>query len=739
MTQFLMKKCILLTIILFLIGAAVVPNINGIILETINDSNSNDEIYITYNFEVPSLSKVKIAGIDYNRLIAPGLDPANQPGEPLIPSKGAYILLPPESKNIEIKVTAIGENYIISKYYIEPMEIPIPISEVIKSQPPRPDKKIYENNSFYPGKLFTEVGRYYFRGYQILVLLLHPIQYNPVIGEINFFQELNVTIKTSSLKEMSPLFRGLENDKKEVEIKVDNPKEISLYGQFQITPVNLKSEYDLLIITTEEFKSHFQKLKEDHDLRGIFTEIKTLSDIGVPKNPENIRDFIINEYNSNGIEYVLLGGDADVIPAKMIYVTGMDEDKWPINANMPVDLYYACLDEEGPKDNGGDLIAEVYVGRACAGNSIEVLNFCNKTLTYLDKRRGNDIYLDDVLLAGEYKGDYGIASYGGNQMDQLIDECSDDGYTTIGFPSSEYNIDKLYDRDLPYEWNYQDIVNKMNAGKHFIIHTGHAYYNHNMRLNSGIFTSEILNNYEKPFFAYSTGCKSGGFDDPEGGSDCIAEYFTVKSNSGAFAGIWNARWGFFWSFRLDGDSSRYQREFVDAIFEEKIYNIAKANQDSREDNLHLIERSCMRFVYYGLNLFGDPSVSFHIRFSPEKPEIPEGPTTVKVGEEQNYSTLSNNQEGNELYYLWDWGDGKFSNWLGPFDSGVTCEAMHIWDTDGSYDIKVKAKDHYGEESLWSDPLSITLSKKKSISLIPRIIIWLFEEFPFLQLYRSIFI
>ena len=38
-------------------------------------------------------------------------------------------------------------------------------------------------------------------------------------------------------------------------------------------------------------------------------------------------------------------------------------------------------------------------------------------------------------------------------------------------------------------------------------------------------------------------------------------------------------------------------------------SLGGANQDSKEDNIHLINDSCMRWCYYELNLFGDPSVN----------------------------------------------------------------------------------------------------------------------------------
>ena len=120
----------------------------------------------------------------------------------------------------------------------------------------------------------------------------------------------------------------------------------------------------------------------------------------------------------------------------------------------------------------------------------------------------------------------------------------------------------------------------------------------------------VLTNTNNFCFIYSQGCMAGGFDNPEG-NDCIAEYFTAKNTHGAFAGIWNARYGFFWSYSTDGDSQRFHRQFWDAVFGENIKELGRANHDSKEDNLFLIQRSCIRWVYYETNLFGDPAVSFH--------------------------------------------------------------------------------------------------------------------------------
>jgi hypothetical protein len=80
-----------------------------------------------------------------------------------------------------------------------------------------------------------------------------------------------------------------------------------------------------------------------------------------------------------------------------------------------------------------------------------------------------------------------------------------------------------------------------------------------------------------------------------------------------------------------------------------------------------------------------------------------------------------------VYYLWDWGDGNNSGWLGPYNYGVICEAKHNWKVKASYNIKVKAKDIYGKESVWSDPLPIIMPY--SYTTMHQFLEWLFQRFP----------
>jgi PKD repeat protein len=70
-----------------------------------------------------------------------------------------------------------------------------------------------------------------------------------------------------------------------------------------------------------------------------------------------------------------------------------------------------------------------------------------------------------------------------------------------------------------------------------------------------------------------------------------------------------------------------------------------------------------------------------------------------------------NPEGDVVYYLIDWGDGNFSEWLGPYDSGLPATVTHSWSEPGIYLIKVKAKDGFGVETNWSEPFTLYMTSQ----------------------------
>jgi len=99
---------------------------------------------------------------------------------------------------------------------------------------------------------------------------------------------------------------------------------------------------------------------------------------------------------------------------------------------------------------------------------------------------------------------------------------------------------------------------------------------------------------------------------------------------------------------------------------------------------------------------------FYLNKAPEKPQKPSGPANGKPGIEYLYTTSTTDIDADQVFYMWNWGDGNFSDWLGPFNSGATATASYSWANQGTYFIRVKAKDIYDDESDWSDPLAVTM-------------------------------
>jgi hypothetical protein len=112
---------------------------------------------------------------------------------------------------------------------------------------------------------------------------------------------------------------------------------------------------------------------------------------------------------------------------------------------------------------------------------------------------------------------------------------------------------------------------------------------------------------------------------------------------------------------------------------------------------------------------------------PPNPPTITGPTKGKIKVAINYNFTTTDPEGDEVYYFIDWGDNTNSSWIGPYPSGDLITKSHTWSKKGTYIIKAKAKDIYGNESGWGT-LSITMPTSYNI---PFQSFWmkLFERFP----------
>ncbi len=179
------------------------------------------------------------------------------------------------------------------------------------------------------------------------------------------------------------------------------------------------------------------------------------------------------------------------------------------------------------------------------------------------------------------------------------------------------------------------------------------------------------------------------------------EIYEVEVDLWSTSYIWNTGH----KIRIAISSSNYPRFLAnpntkDSILNNDTYNIA-------HNTLYLdsIHQSCIIFPEIEQGLPSNP---------PGKPIKPSGIKWIKVDKFYKFSSSAIDPDYDQIYLLFDWGDGKSSGWLGPYNSGEKVNAYHKWTEKGTFQIRVKAKDTNGSKSIWSDPLTITMPKNKYI-------------------------
>ncbi|MFH1038405.1 MAG: C25 family cysteine peptidase [PVC group bacterium] len=473
----------------------------------------------------------------------------------------------------------------------------------------------------------------------------------------------------SSPGAVAPRFRDGEQTKRRLKSLADNQADVNGFyehyrqassrsqaggGASSLTPLAYEVKY--VIITSQEFMDYqgensWYVLMEQKKKRGISSKIVSTEWIyanydgtkpeGGEDDQTRIRNFITDAFNVWGTEYVLLGGDSDggggevVVPHRLLSDPdaaneegSMTWDNW-----IPADIYYACLDGTFDADADGiygelddgeggdlvDLLAEVYVGRAPVDSIEEVKHFVSKTVAY-ENSAGE--YLHQAVLVGEWLGAYigkeqwkCDTTYGKYYLEDLHYPNPFPHIYKPGFSACPFlNVQTLYDQENgPDGWPQQAIVDLINQGVHLIAQEGHATTDKVVKLYST--DMDLLTN-EDHFFAYFGGCWAGAFDNrllgtfQEYGPDCVAEEL-VTGEKGAFAVVANSRYGW-WSYEgTDSSSQHCAKEFWDALFMERITNLGKTLQDSKEDNLWMGIWGL--YDLYELNLLGDPETPLKVR------------------------------------------------------------------------------------------------------------------------------
>lgn len=606
-----------------------------------------------FTFGEPTIKKID----NYDRIAIDGLSYNYEPGHPEVPILPVQIVIPAGEEAVTVEISYKVAESIAGTYNVYPRQIPYPISYEGEVSFLEPADEIYSKNEFYPTELVSDVTTQYLRGHSIALLNLFPVQYNPVTQELLYYSSITISVKTKPTAQAASSFQKFYRDdsstKNRVKQLVCNPEEVSFYPA---SNRDREITYDYIIITSSTYESDFTDFVEFKLGQGYNVFLKTTNEIYTEytgaDNADKIRNFIIDAYETMGAEYILLGGDTAIVPYRGFWVNSYGTEDY----NIPSDLYFSGLDRvgtgTGPDWNAdgdnkwgehseADYYSEVYLGRISAGNSTEFAAAINKQIMYQSNPVIAD--LEKSLMVGEELNN-SPQTNGGDYKDEIVTGGYFNGYTTAGIPNN-FEIDTLYDRDG--YWSANQLFNKLNSGLNLLNHLGHSDVQYNMKLyssgvtNTNITVNGVNHNY---FIIYSQGCLPAAIEE-----DCIAEKFTTIEN-GCAVFIGNSRYGWYQPGGTNSSSQLMDREFFDALFGEDITQVGPMNADSKEDNASMCGDDNIRWVYYELILFGDPSLDVWTA-TPEdiiatfQPSIPMGTTEIDFQTDAPYARIGLIQNG----------------------------------------------------------------------------------------------
>jgi len=522
-----------------------------------------------------------------------------------------------------------------------------------------------------------------------------------------------------------------------------------------------RDNYQLVVIGPAEYSAQIAPLITHKIGRGITSKFVSLTEIygGTyfpatgRDNQEKIKYFIKNAIESWTTGNILFVGGSSKVPVREthVYVAGDPPDdeifvsdlyyadiyngsggfsSWDTNSNNIFGEYHWA----GQTDTV-DLHPDVFLTRLPTTSTGQVTACVNKIITYeITPGYQQSWFPNLVVVGGDSFADTAQIDEGEYSNQKVIDIMT-------GFaPNKLWVTNGKLTSYVPT--GVANIKSAINAGCGFVDFVGHgdtdvwATHPHD-NFNTWVPTplgfllaSEIqtLSNGNKLPIVTVEACSTAKFaSDP----NCFNWAFLYNSNGGAIGTFGATALGY-----GSGGTSIVQSNIGKIGLD--TYKAYKVDQATTFGEMW--SRALNRYIKSGMDAydyktveewqaFGDPTLAIGEKSNPPaKPAAPNGTASGNIGTEYTYTTSTTDPDGDKISYMFDWGDGTFSGWVGPINSGVIASAKKTWNTKGTYQVKVVAKDTHGILSIWSDPLPITMPLSYKIPFL-HLLERLFEQFP----------
>lgn len=536
-------------------------------------------------------------------------------GEPMMPFVPVKILLPFGHKYSGAQITfdkaaLSSENAL---FELARQQLPISRQENTASINVLATKS---QSALFPTQDWEFLGTQYYRGFQLAIFNIYPYKYNPETHQLYTNAAVNIKINSvfdaSEAKYQANFCTSDTETQTTLVSLVHNPEIADSYSNAdeyravmpQTRIIDISVPKKMIIITNNERLNWFADYANWRSSKGISNSVYAMEDI-VLSYPgtdaaEKLRNFIIHVYqtwasSSEPLQYVILGGDDEIVPERGAF--GQVGDT--MDLRMPADIYYSNLDGNwnansndiwGEISDNTDLIPEVHIGRFPAQTQTEFDNMFRKIQYYAD----NNTFSNNLAVFMGENLNWAPVTWGGDYKDDVAQ-----------YLPNSYVLQTLYQRDGTY--SESGVWNAINRGAGIMNHMGHA--NESLLIGQSNSSIENLQNTEYGFL-YSQGCYPAAFDQrTSGDAESIAEHM-VTTGGGLHSFIGNTRYGWYMPGSIEGASQFYDRQFFNGLFQQNQPQLGKALTYSRLQNLNsAMSDDVMRWCYFEVVLFGDPSLS----------------------------------------------------------------------------------------------------------------------------------
>jgi hypothetical protein len=527
-----------------------------------------------------------------------------------------------------------------------------------------------------------------------------------------------------------------------------------------------RDNYQFVVIGPSDFSSQIAPLITHKIGRNITSRFVSLTDIygGTyfpatgRDNQEKIKYFIKNAIESWSTGSVLLVGGSSLLPVRDTHVYIASDPEYG-DEIFTSDLYYADIyNKTGAfcswdsnnnnifgeyKWNGQtdevDLHPDVYLTRLPATSGSQVTACVNKIIGYETTPGYQQSWFTNlVLVGGDSFDDTGAINEGeyGNQKvaDLMTGFIADKLWVTNGkltgyAPTGVSNIKTSINNGC----GFVDFHGHGNTNI-WATHPHQDFFTWVPTPAGGIRSTDIqtLSNGDQLPIVTVEACDTARFADD---SNCFNWAFLYHSNGGAIGTFGATGIG----YEIPGSGCTTS---VIGKIGLDTYRAYKTNGAVSFGEMW--SRALNRYIKAGMSdsdyktveewqAFGDPTLAIGEKSDPPlKPATPSGPPSGKAGTEYTYTSSTTDPNGDTISYLFDWGDNTTSGWVGPLASGATASAKKTWAKQGSYQVKVVAKDSHGIFSVWSDPLPVSMPLSNVFSFshpLVHFLQWLLERFP----------